>query len=108
LRWVFGGVVVVGAGGGGGGGFKGGREVADPRAAEVEDAAGLGEGLGVVGLQQADGVVVDVRDVARGGVEGGVGGGVGAGEVGGGVGPGGVAGVVGGGGEGGGECGWMV
>lgn len=81
--------------------------MADPGAAEVEDAAAGREGLGVVGFEKGDGVVVDVRDVARGGVEGGVRGGVGAGEVGGGVGPGGVAGVVGGGGEGGGGWGWL-
>ena len=82
--------------------FEGRGEVGGPAGAEVEDAAGAGEGLRVVGAQEGDGVVVDVGYEARGGVEGGVGGFVFAGEVGGGVGEGHVAGVVGACGEGGG------
>ncbi len=76
--------------------------MAHPATAQVEHAANLRQAARVVFFQQRDGVVVDVRDEAGGGVEGWVGGFVGADEGGGGVreGEGGGRGGVGGCGEG--------
>lgn len=55
----------------------------------------MGEGLLVVGAEEGDGVVIDVGDEARGGVEVCVGGFIFSSEVGAGVGKGRVAGSVG-------------
>lgn len=70
-----------------GGALDGGRVVADPGRAEVEDAAFGWEGGGVVGSERSDCRVVDVGYEARRAVEVGVGGGVLSGEVGRVVGP---------------------
>ena len=68
--------------------------MADPAGAEIEDAPRPREVVRVVFSQQGDGVVVDVRHEARGGVEICVRGFVFAEEIARGVRPGGVAGLV--------------